>query len=144
MLSGFTLLALLSGANAAAVQLRQATTTATTTQTPQYFQTTPEVFAGPTPTGPEPFLAQTNPAPFTSVSYIPPHPLETQEPIADNPTNGNIFQQMGNLSPYFSAPGFGVEEYSLPHGAEIVWLNMLSVGLISPSDLHRHVLNRRK
>jgi len=47
----------------------------------QYFQTTPELFAGPTPTGPAPFLAATNPAPFPSVSYIPPSPLETQVPM---------------------------------------------------------------
>jgi hypothetical protein len=32
---------------------------------------------------------------------------------------------MGKLSPYFAAPGFGVEEHPLPEGAEIVWLNML-------------------
>lgn len=34
---------------------------------PQYYQTTPELFAGPTPTGPAAFLAQTNPAPFPGV-----------------------------------------------------------------------------
>lgn len=100
--------------------------TSTSTIEPQYFQTTPELYAGPTATAGEPFLAQTNQAPFATVSYIPPSPLETQEPIANNSGNGNIFQQMGNLSPYFASPGFGVSEYPLPAGAEIVWLNMLS------------------
>lgn len=85
-----------------------------------------EIFQGPTPTGPEPFLAETNPAPFPSVSYYPPSPLETQEPIQDAPTGGNIFHQMGNISPYFPSPGFGIDEYPLPEGAEITWLNMLA------------------
>jgi hypothetical protein len=110
---------------------------------PQYFQTKPEIFAGqhihqafltqywyqkgPTPTGAAPFLAQTNPAPFTGASYIPNQPLETQVPIAGNTNGSNIFQNMGQLSPYFPNPkGFGVDEYALPPGAEIVQLNMLS------------------
>ncbi|TIA19408.1 phosphoglycerate mutase-like protein [Aureobasidium pullulans] len=95
--------------------------------TPQYFQTKPELFAGPTPTGPAPFLAQTNPAPFLGTSYIPNSPLETQIPIAGNKNGSNIFQMMGQLSHYFPNPvGFGVDEYSLPPGSEIVQLNMLS------------------
>jgi hypothetical protein len=116
---------------AAAVHVRQdvgSTSIASTTassEVPQYFQTKPELFAGPTPTGAEPFLAQTNPAPFASVSYIPPSPIETQEPIIGNLDDGNIFEHMGKLSPYFAGPGFGVEEFPLPEGAEIVWLNML-------------------
>ncbi|KAH0384235.1 phosphoglycerate mutase-like protein, partial [Aureobasidium melanogenum] len=94
---------------------------------PQYFQTKPEMFAGPTPTGAAPFLAQTNLAPFAGTSYIPNSPLETQVPIAGNKNGSNIFQNMGQLSPYFPNPsGFGVDEYSLPPGAEIVQLNMLS------------------
>jgi len=68
---------------------------------PQYFQTKPEIFAGPTPTGAAPFLAQTNAAPFTGASYIPNQPLETQVPIAGNTNGSNIFQNMGQLSPYF-------------------------------------------
>ncbi|KAG9835991.1 phosphoglycerate mutase-like protein, partial [Aureobasidium melanogenum] len=94
---------------------------------PQYFQTKPEIFAGPTPTGAAPFLAQTNLAPFAGASYIPNSPLETQVPIAGNKNGSNIFQNMGQLSPYFPNPsGFGVDEYPLPPGAEIVQLNMLS------------------
>jgi hypothetical protein len=96
------------------------------TDIPQYFQTRPELFAGPTPTGAAPFLAQTNPAPFLGTSYIPNSPLETQVPIAGNENGSNIFQMMGQLSHYFPNPhGFGVNEYSLPPGAEIVQLNML-------------------
>lgn len=81
---------------------------------------------GPTPTGPAPFLAESNPAPFGTVSYIPNSPIETQEPITGNVNNSNIFHQMGNLSPYFSnLDGFGVNEYPLPSGANITWLNLL-------------------
>lgn len=94
---------------------------------PDYFQTTPELFAGPTPTGPAAFLAQTNPAPFSSTTYIPNTPLETQVPIKGRVGNGNIFQMHGQLSHYFPNPdGFGVDEYTLPPEAEIVQLNMLS------------------
>lgn len=131
LLSHAILGALLRQAAAAAINIRQdsdapSTATATTsTDVPEYFQTKPELFAGPTPTGAEPFLAQTNPAPFASVSFIPPSPVETQEPIAGNDKNENIFEHMGKLSPYFAGHGFGVEEYPIPEGAEIVWLNML-------------------
>lgn len=138
LLMTLILSALLEQAAAAAVHIRQdapATSTETPTSTldvPQYFQTKPELFAGPTPTGDEPFLAQTNPAPFAFVSYIPPNPIETQEPIMNNDEGGNIFEHMGKLSPYFAGPGFGVEEHPIPEGAEIVWLNMLHV---SPPQL---------
>ncbi|KAI9714359.1 MAG: hypothetical protein M1820_000320 [Bogoriella megaspora] len=116
-------LSLAATAQCAAVNRRQASSSTV----PQYFQTTPEVFAGPTPTGPPAFLAQTNPAPFASTSYIPNTPLETQVPIVGAPSGGNIFQLHGQLSHYFPNPiGFGVDEYSLPHGANITWLNMLS------------------
>lgn len=74
-------------ASAAAIEKRQ-----------QYFQTVPELYAGPTPTGFAPMLAATNPAPFPSVSYIPPSPLETQVPISGAPCDGNIFQMFGQLS----------------------------------------------
>ncbi|KAF2860705.1 phosphoglycerate mutase-like protein [Piedraia hortae CBS 480.64] len=94
---------------------------------PDYFQTKPELFPGPTPTGDPAFLAQTNPAPFPSTTYIPPQPLETQIPIRGNDKNGNIFQLMAQLSHYFPNPdGFGVDEYKLPEEAKIVQLNMLS------------------
>jgi hypothetical protein len=94
---------------------------------PDYYQTSPELWPGPTPTGPAAFLAETNPAPFASTTYIPNTPLETQVPIKGNTDNGNIFQMHGQLSHYFPNPdGFGVDEYSLPENASIVQLNMLS------------------
>ncbi|KAF2103962.1 phosphoglycerate mutase-like protein [Rhizodiscina lignyota] len=93
---------------------------------PQYFQTTPEVFAGPTPTGVPAFLAETNPAPFPSTTYIPPQPLETQTPIKGAPANGNIYHLHGQLSHYFPNPdGLGVNEYSLPKGSNISQVHVL-------------------
>lgn len=81
---------------------------------------------GPTQTGDAPWLAQTNAAPFPGVSYIPNSPLETQVPIAGNVHNQNIFQRLANLSPYFSNPrGFGVDEYSIPPGSNVSWVNMV-------------------
>jgi hypothetical protein len=60
------------------------------------------------------------------VSYIPNTPLETQIPIAGNAGNKNIFQSMANISPYFPNPrGFGVNEYSIPPGTNVTWLNMV-------------------
>ncbi|KAL9097125.1 MAG: hypothetical protein Q9165_000551 [Trypethelium subeluteriae] len=118
----FVVLAAAATVQSAAVGRRQASSAV-----PQYFQTTPELFAGPTPTGPAPFLAETNPAPFPSTSFIPNTPLETQVPIVDSPPGGNIFQLHGQLSHYFPNPdGFGVDEFALPPGANITWLNMLS------------------
>lgn len=89
---------------------------------PQYFQTSPEIFAGPTATGLAPFLAQSNPVFFaSSVGFKPNSPLETGEPISGQGEKENIFNLMGNLSPYFPNPsGFGVSEYPLPAGASIV------------------------
>ncbi|KAK4506262.1 hypothetical protein PRZ48_004227 [Zasmidium cellare] len=88
--------------------------------------TSPEAFAGPTATGAPAFLAQTNPAPFLSASYIPPQPLETQIPINGAPLDGNIYQLQGQLSHYFpNTRGFGVDEYPLPEGAEITQLHMI-------------------
>ena len=82
---------------------------------PDYFQTTPQIFAGPTATGKPPFLAQTDAVTFQST------PLQTGTPIAGNVQNQSIFEHMGYLSPYFPNPsGFGVDEYILPEGAEIV------------------------
>ncbi|KAF2153909.1 phosphoglycerate mutase-like protein [Myriangium duriaei CBS 260.36] len=111
----------------AAVDKRQtATPTSSSSGVPQYLQTSPELYAGPTATGPAPFLAETNPAPFPGVSYIPVSPLETQVPIVGNTNNSNIFQLFGQLSHYFPNPsGFGVNEYPLPQGTNITWLNML-------------------
>ncbi|KZF26967.1 phosphoglycerate mutase-like protein [Xylona heveae TC161] len=119
------LIAFAALADAAAVRRNEETPAASSTINP-YFQTTPELFAGPTATGEAPFLAQTNSLPPTGVSYIPPYPLETQIPIADNPQDENIFQSMGLLSPYYSTPeGHGVDEYPLPPGSNISQLHML-------------------
>ncbi len=88
---------------------------------PQYFQTSPELWAGPTATGKAPFLAQTNPVSFApTVTFVPNTPLETAEPIVGQGQNESIFHLMGHLSPYFPNPsGFGVAEYPLPPGAKI-------------------------
>jgi len=106
--------------------LAKPTATAKPPSPPDYFVTDDGHFQGPTQTGAAPFLAQTNLAPFPGVSYIPNTPLETQIPIAGNPDNNNIFQSLANLSPYFPNPrGFGVNEYSIPPGSNISWLNMV-------------------
>jgi hypothetical protein len=91
------------------------------TTVPQYFQTSPELWAGPTATGRAPFLAQTNPISFApSATYAPNTPLETALPIVGNTQNKSIFHLMGQLSPYFPNPiGFGVQEFPLPPGANI-------------------------
>ncbi|KZF19204.1 phosphoglycerate mutase-like protein [Xylona heveae TC161] len=98
-----------------------------TTETPQYFQTTPELWPGPTATGTAPFLAQTNLAPFGESRTVNPNdPLETQMPIQGKPEKQNIFRLMGQLSHYQPAvEGFGVEEYPLPAGANITQVNVL-------------------
>lgn len=93
---------------------------------PQYFQTSPELWAGPTATGKAPFMAQT--ATFNpTATYVPNEPLRTAIPV-DGMTDADpgIFKLMGYLSPYTPSPGFGVNEYPLPPGAEIVQVQMLS------------------
>lgn len=125
MLSATSLSLLLGVAGAAVIDKRQSATATV----PDYFQTTPQVFAGPTPTGEiPPFLAQTNPAPFGvgTASYVPNAPLQTNLPIMDNPNKQSIFQLVGELSSYFPNPvGFGVDEYPLPPGANISSANVL-------------------
>lgn len=97
-----------------------------TPKVPQYFQTSPELWAGPTATGAPAFLAQTwtlNP----TATYVPNQPLQTAIPIEGMSSNNeSIFQMMGFLSPYTPSPGFGVEEHPLPAGADIVQVQMLS------------------
>ncbi|KHJ34994.1 putative histidine acid phosphatase [Erysiphe necator] len=104
------------------------TVASTTTNVPQYFQTSPELWAGPTATGQAPFLAQTNPAPFAETfSFVPNTPLETAIPVVGGKKEQNVFQLMGHLSPYFPNPdGFGVHEYPLPSGARIAQVQVLS------------------
>ncbi|KAH8602612.1 histidine phosphatase superfamily [Bisporella sp. PMI_857] len=99
-----------------------------TKKVPQYFQTSPELWAGPTATGRAPFLAQTNPVSFEpTATFVPNNPLETAIPIIGQSQNQSIFHLMGHLSPYFSNPdGFGVAEYPLPPGANISQVQMLS------------------
>ncbi|CAL5867608.1 uncharacterized protein PFLUO_LOCUS1827 [Penicillium psychrofluorescens] len=111
--------------NLRSLMLTWAIATAVEASEPNWFQTVPDNYAGPTPTGAAPFLAEVNPAPFGQATYIPNAPLETSEPIAG--ANGrNIFHLMGDLSPYFSpSEGFGVDEYPLPKGASIGHMHML-------------------
>ncbi|KAF2864841.1 histidine phosphatase superfamily [Massariosphaeria phaeospora] len=102
------------------------TPSTSSSKVPDYFDTTIGWFAGPTQTGEAPWLAQTNAAPFAGVSYIPNTPLETQMPISGNTHNRNIFQRLGILSPYFPNPrGFGVNEFPIPSGSNVSWLNMV-------------------
>ncbi|CAK7201694.1 hypothetical protein SEUCBS139899_004403 [Sporothrix eucalyptigena] len=98
-----------------------------TVTVPQHFQTTPQVFAGPTATGRPAFLAQTVTI-DPSATYVANQPLQTNILVDGVPADGghSIFHHMGHLSPYQPAPGFGVQEYALPPGAEIVQLQMLS------------------
>lgn len=114
---------------------RQATSSSVGTL--QVFQTTPELFAGkslvpflplnclncptgPTITGLPPFMAETN------TILAPNDPLETSQPIPDNPGNKSIFRLLGNQSPYYPHPvGFGVDEYPLPKGANITQVHAL-------------------
>ncbi|KIE03226.1 3-phytase A precursor, partial [Metarhizium majus ARSEF 297] len=93
---------------------------------PQYFQTSPELWAGPTPTGKPAFMAQTRTFDPTA-TYVPNEPLQTSIPIEGMGSgNESIFKLMGYLSPYTPSPGFGVDEFPLPAGAEILQLQMLS------------------
>ncbi|KAJ5278940.1 hypothetical protein N7478_004312 [Penicillium angulare] len=112
-------LAVASVAQANAVHPRASQTQA------NWFQTSPDNYAGTIETGAAPFLAQTNPAQFGQATYVPNAPLETSEPIQG--ANGrNIFHLMGDQSPYFSPKeGFGVDEYPLPKGANITHMHML-------------------
>ncbi|MCJ1358238.1 MAG: hypothetical protein MMC33_008237 [Icmadophila ericetorum] len=95
-------------------------------EVPEYFQLTTELFQGPTATGSAPFLAETNPAPLGTGTFVPNQPLETNIPITGNDNNTNIFTLMGQLSPYQPSPGWGVDELPLPPGANITQLHMLS------------------
>ena len=65
---------------------------------PQYFQTSPELWAGPTATGKAPFLAQT--ATFEpTATYVPNEPLRTAMPIEGmGEQDEGIFKMMGFVS----------------------------------------------
>lgn len=93
---------------------------------PQYFQTVPELWPGPTATGQPAFLAQTRVIDPAS-TYVPNAPLQTAVPIQGmQDGNRSIFHMMGYLTPYSPSLGFGVDEYPLPEGAEIIQVQMLS------------------
>jgi hypothetical protein len=128
MFSFCLLSALVAVSGAAVIDKRQSESASASATVPDYFQTTPQVYAGPTTTAEiAPFLAQTNPAPFGhAASFVANAPLETALPIAHNPNNGSIFQLVGQLSSYFPNPvGFGANEYPLPPGANISQVNVL-------------------
>ncbi|RKK65730.1 hypothetical protein BFJ69_g16025 [Fusarium oxysporum] len=95
---------------------------------PQYFQTSPELWPGATATGKPAFMAQTRVfEPTAAVTFVPNDPLQTSIPIEGmKEGNKSIFKMMGHLSPYSPSPGFGVDEYPIPEGAEIVQIQMLS------------------
>lgn len=96
------------------------------TRVPQYFQTSPELWAGPTATGKPAFMAQTRTFDPTA-TFVPNQPLQTAIPVEGmGSENTSIFQMMGYLSPYLPSPGFGVDEYPLPPGADLVQVQMLS------------------
>ncbi|KAK1834818.1 putative acid phosphatase [Podospora conica] len=57
--------------------------------------------------------------------YVPNAPLQTAVAVVGGEGRG-IFEMMGYLSPYVPSPGFGIDEYPLPDGAEIVQVQMLS------------------
>ena len=99
--------------------------TATVT-VPLHFQTSPQLWAGPTATGRPAFMAQTVTI-DPSATYVANQPLQTniavEGELGDEPS---IFRHMGYLSPYNPSPGFGVQEYALPPGAVISQLQMLS------------------
>lgn len=126
----YFLLTLFAGLGSAAVLDRKqaASECSSSSSVADYFQTSPEVYAGPTKTAAvAPFLAQTNAVPFGTASFSPNSPLETAVPIVGNTNNSNIFQLMGHLSPYFPNPvGFGIGEYRLPPGAKITTAHLLS------------------
>ncbi|ETN43295.1 uncharacterized protein HMPREF1541_02454 [Cyphellophora europaea CBS 101466] len=125
-MSFLTTLWLVGAASAGVLDLRQASSSEHPSATvPDYFQTTPEVYPGPTVTGKPPFLALSNPGPW-GMSYVPPTPLETALPISGNTNNQSIFQLLGQLSPYFPNPvGFGSDEYPLPPGANLTHAHIL-------------------
>ncbi|KAJ9653990.1 hypothetical protein H2198_006909 [Neophaeococcomyces mojaviensis] len=111
--------------NAAAFDKKQASSSSVV---PQYYQTSPEPYPGPTATASmAPFLAQTDTVSFASGTLAVNAPLQTAYPITGNTNNSNIFELMGQLSSYFPNPvGFGVNEYSLPPSANISTVHLLS------------------
>jgi hypothetical protein len=78
------------------------------TKVPQYFDPNPELWPGPTATGRAPFLAQ-----------------ETVVPNLGPAPNKTIERLWGHLSPYSpNYEGWGIEEYPLPEGSEIIQVHV--------------------
>lgn len=95
-----------------------------TTTIPEYFNTSPGPWVGKTATGKAPFMAQTRTFDHAA-TYVPNAPLQTQVPVQGwQPGNLSIFDMMGFLTPYTPSTGFGVDEWPLPEGAEIIWLQV--------------------
>jgi hypothetical protein len=70
--------------------------TCSSTRVPQYFQTSPELWAGPTATGKAAFLAQTRTFDPTGATFVPNQPLQTAIPIDGmGGENRSIFEMMG-------------------------------------------------
>jgi hypothetical protein len=68
-----------------------------TSDPPQYFQTSPELWAGPTATGRAAFMAQTRTFDPTGI-YVPNAPLQTSIPIEGmRSQNESIFKMMGSV-----------------------------------------------
>ena len=59
-------------------------------------------------------------------SYVPNSPLQTAVPVVGDQGRESIFKMMGYLAPYEAGPGFGVDEWPVPDGGEIVQVQMLS------------------
>ena len=132
-LSLAVVLSAFSFSNATPALLERQETSTSSSTVPDYFDTTSHgPYPGPTKTGQAPFLAQIDPVPGTgglpsgTVSFIPNTPLQTSEVIPNNAKDINIFQYMGNLSPYFPNPSdFGVAEFSLPSYCNITQVHLL-------------------
>ncbi|KAK4202449.1 putative 3-phytase A precursor [Triangularia verruculosa] len=101
-----------------------------TSTVPQYFNTEDGKWAGPTVTGKAGFMAQTREWDLEKgKTWAPNEPLQTQVPVLGGDQSGkgqSIFDQIGYLTPYRPSNGFGVEEYPMPDGAEIVQVQMVS------------------
>lgn len=108
----------------------------------------PSSWRGPIADAPVPFLAKTRTLDPATGPYTANQPLETSMPIGGmKPGNRSIFRMMGFATPYEPSTGFGVEEYSLPPGADIVQVQMLSrhgarlPTLDTPPTLNRRIAN---
>lgn len=98
---------------------------------PAYCATSSHAFLGPTRTAGAPFLAQTNTAsPKTgthTLIYTPPQPIETGVQSKDHkPTDRNIYELFGTISPYYVSDGFGVFEYGLPGQCKVAQVHVVS------------------